>query len=53
MNNFPGANYRSQMDEIAEVVLYQPKIVQCIQCFNEEEFIELVEEQGEYCYGRM
>jgi hypothetical protein len=40
MNNFPGANYRSQMDEIAEVVLYQPKIVQCIQCFNEEEFIE-------------
>lgn len=41
MSNFPGANYRSQMDEIAEVVLYKPKIVQCIQCFNEEEFIEL------------
>jgi len=40
MNNFPGANYRSQMDEIAEVVLYKPKIVQCIQCFNEEELIE-------------
>lgn len=40
MSNFPGANYRSQMDEIAEVVLYKPKIVQCIQCFNEEELIE-------------
>lgn len=41
-NNFRGANYRGQMDEIAEVLMWPAKIVQCIQVFNGEEFIEYV-----------
>jgi hypothetical protein len=36
---FPGANYRAPMDEISEVIMWPPKIVQCIQVFNGEEFI--------------
>jgi hypothetical protein len=38
-NQFPGANYRGQMDSIAEVIMWGPKIVQCIQAFNEEDLI--------------
>lgn len=37
---FPGANYRAPMDDLAEVIMWKPKIVQCIQVFNGEEFIE-------------
>jgi len=40
--NNQGANYRGQMDEIAEVLMWPTKIVQCIQVFNGEEFIEYV-----------
>lgn len=41
-SNFRCANYRGQVDEIAEVLMWPPKIVQCIQVFNGEEFIEYV-----------
>ena len=37
---FPGANYRAPMDELCEVIMWPPKIVQCIQVLNGEEFIE-------------
>lgn len=36
---FVGANYRAPMDDIAEVLMWEPKIVQCIQAFNEQDFI--------------
>lgn len=39
-NQFPCANYRAPMDDLAEVIMWPPKIVQCIQVFNGEEFIE-------------
>lgn len=39
MKNFVGANYYAPMDAISEVIVYEPKIVQCIQAFNEESFI--------------
>jgi len=36
---FVGANYRAPMDEIAEVIMWPPRIIQCIQVFNGKEFI--------------
>ena len=39
MRDFVGANYYAPMNAISEVIAYEPKIVQCTQCFNEEAFI--------------
>ena len=36
---FQGANYYAPMDAISESISQKPRIVQCIQCFNEQDFI--------------
>lgn len=38
-NKFQGANYRAPMDDINEIIMWEPKIVQCIAAFNEQDFI--------------
>ncbi len=35
----PGANYVGQMDFIVNGINREPRIVQCIQCYNEKDFI--------------
>lgn len=37
--NFQGANYLAPMDWISETLTYKPKIIQCIQAYNEKDFI--------------